>query len=278
MTSMTAMSQDLPKPSPAAEVEQRVGLTDIMVKYSRPSVKGRTIWGDLVAFDEVWRAGANKATMFSTSSDIKVQGKDLPKGDYSMFIIPAKEGEWTVIFNKETELWGAGDYKKENDQLRVMAKTTKSAEMVESLEYRFLTITEKSAMMVMDWENIRLSLEIKADPTDQAMLNINAAIAEASAEDKWKVYRSAAAYARDNGKMNKQGLDWIKQSTELKGDNWYSFWVYADLLAQSKDYKSAIAKAEKAIEIGTKDAKAKNEDFSYTSRIQADIDEWKLMK
>ena len=276
--SFASQAQELPKPSPSAEIEQRIGLTDIKVQYSRPGVKGRTIWGELVKFDEVWRAGANKATFFSTTADIKIQGKDLPKGDYSVFIIPAKTGDWTVIFNKETELWGEGDYKKEDDQLRVMAKASKSSEMIERLEYRFMNVDEKSGTFVMDWENTRLSMNIDANPAAQAMENITAAINEAKEEDKWKVYRSAAAYARDNGSMNKEGLEWIKQSTELKSDNWYSFWVYADLLALSKDYKSAIAKAEKSIQIGQEEAKADDSEFSYQSRIQADIDEWKSMK
>ena len=271
-------AQELPKPSPSAEIEQRIGLTDITVKYSRPGVKGRTIWGELVKFDDVWRAGANKATFFSTSADIKVQGKELPKGDYSVFIIPSKAGDWTVIFNKETELWGAGDYKMEDDQLRVMAKASKSSEMVERLEYRFMNVDEKSGMFVMDWENTRLSVKIDADPSKQAMANITTAINESSAEDKWKVYRSAAAYARDNGNMTKEGLEWIKQSTELKADNWYSFWIYADLHALNKDYTSAIAMAERSIQIGKDGAKANDSEFSYESRIQADIDEWKSMK
>lgn len=276
--SISSQAQELPKPSPSAEIEQRIGLTDINVLYSRPGVKGRTIWGELVKFDEVWRAGANKATMFSTSADIKIQGKELPKGDYSLFIIPAKEGDWTVIFNKETELWGAGDYKKEQDQLRVMAKMSKSPEMMERLEYRFMSVDEKSGQLVLDWENARLSMQIEADPSKQVMENINVAISESKEEDKWKIYRSAAAFARDNGSMTKEGLEWIKKSTELKADNWYSFWVYADLHALNKDYKSAILMAEKSMKIGQEGAKADDSEFSYQSRIQADIDEWESMK
>lgn len=277
-TSLALRAQELPKPSPSAGIWQRIGLTDLKVQYSSPGVKGRTIWGELVKFEEVWRAGANKATLFSTNADITIQGKNLPKGEYSVFIIPAKIGDWMVIFNKDTELWGEGDYKKEEDQLRVTAKASKSSEMVERLEYRFIDVDENSGTFVLDWENIRLSMNIDANPTEQALANITAAISETKEEDRWKVYRTAAAYARDNGNMNNKGLEWIKQCTELKGDNWYSFWIYADLLALSKDYKSAIIQAEKSIQIGQKEAKADDSKFSYQSKIQADIDEWKSMK
>ena len=270
----TAQAQDLPKPSPAAEIEQRVGLTDIEVSYSRPGVKGRTIWGDLVPFNELWRAGANKATQFSTSTDITIQGKTLPAGDYSFFILPSDKGDWMAVFNKETELWGTGDYKKEDDQLRVKMVKSAAPEMVERLEYHFINLGDESVDFVMDWEKIRLSLTIEVDPAKQALANIEKALAESEDGDKWKVYRSAAAYARDQNNMTEQGLKWIEQSVKLKNDNWYSYWVYADLYAQSKKFDKAMEMGNKAIEVG----KAGSPEFSYTDRIQADIDEWKSKK
>lgn len=261
-------AQDLPKPSPSAMVEQTVGLTDIAVTYSRPGVNDRAIWGELVPYDEVWRAGANKATLFSISADIKIEGKTLAKGDYSLFILPKKDGLWTLIWNKETELWGSGDYKEENDALRIDVPAEAIECGSERLEYRFIDVDMSTAQFAMDWAGKRVQVMISADPTAQVKANIATAIEESKDEDLWRVYRNAASYAEDNS-MTKEGLEWITNSVELKNDNWYSYWVYANLLAQNNELKKAIEMGKKSIKIGKE-----GENFSYEGRIQADIDAW----
>src|SRR5688572_33427981 len=107
LAALTSTAQDLPQPSPKGEVEQVVGLTKIEVEYSRPSVKGRKIFGDLVPFGAVWRAGANKCTIIETSGPILIEGRELPAGKYSMFAIPTRDS-WVLIYNRNTELWGHG--------------------------------------------------------------------------------------------------------------------------------------------------------------------------
>jgi hypothetical protein len=101
-------AQEMPAPSPAAMVMQRVGLTDITIEYSRPGVKSRMIFGDLVPYNKLWRTGANKATLIKLSTDAKINGQEIKAGSYSIFTIPGEE-EWVVIFNKDTELWGTGN-------------------------------------------------------------------------------------------------------------------------------------------------------------------------
>jgi tetratricopeptide (TPR) repeat protein len=273
-TSITVQAQELPKPSPSATVTQTVGLTDISVVYSRPGVKNRTIWGDLVPYGKMWRAGANKATMFSTSADIIIANQQLPKGEYSLFIIPEENAEWTVIFNKETELWGTGEYDEAMDKMRITVAPAESADMTERLEFRFSDVDMSSAVFSLNWEKIQLNIAISADPTQQAITNIENALSDSKEENKWKVYRSGASYARDVN-MTKKGLEWIQKSVELNGSNWYSYWVYASLLAQNNEFKKATEMASKSIKIGTEEAKAKSETFSYEARIQADIDSWK---
>lgn len=267
--SLSTFAQDLPKPSPAAKVEQRVGLTDISVEYARPGVNGRMIWGGLVPYGEIWRAGANKATKFSTSNDILINGNALSAGDYSLFIVPENGGDWSVIFNKETELWGAGNLKPEENALQIEVSPEIIEWSSERLEYHFTDVNMKAAELSMDWAGMRLTMMIEADPMDQAIANITQALEEAEEGDKWKVYRTAASFAEDN-EMTAKGLKWIEASVALK-DNWYSYWVYAGLLAQNGDNAGAIEKAQKAIALG----KAESEDFSYEERIQADIDGWK---
>lgn len=123
------------KPSPAKTAEGMVGDAKITINYSSPAVKGRVIWGDLVPFNEVWRAGANEATTFTTTADIMVQGEKLPAGTYGFFIIPSESGQSTFIFNKVAQQWGAFNYDSKEDVLRVSVPSGESATMEERLVY-----------------------------------------------------------------------------------------------------------------------------------------------
>ncbi|MEX2597832.1 MAG: hypothetical protein WEC59_12985, partial [Salibacteraceae bacterium] len=144
----------------------------------------------------------------------------------------------------------------------------------ERMEFHFIDVDMNNATLVMDWAGIRLSLKVEADPTKQVMINIENALADAEEDDRWMVLRNAASFARDT-KMTKEGLTWITESVKLKNDNWYSYWVYAQLLAQNGENKDAVSKAEKSIEIGLADAKESGSPFNYEERIKADIASWK---
>jgi len=267
-----ALAQELPKPSPAAKVEQRVGLTDITVEYSRPGVKDRVIWGELVAYDEVWRAGANKATKLETTSDIKVNGNVLPKGSYAVFITPSERGPWTIAFNKNTEQWGTSEYNADENAFTTTSLARDVDHASERLEFHFTDVDMDGATLTMTWAGKEIDLTIEADPTEQAYTNIAKAIEEAEEDKKWRVYRSAASYAETVGNT-KQGLEWIKMSTDLH-ESWYSYWVYAELLASSGDNEGAVSKAKMAIEIGERVAKEEGNTFGYTDRINEDIAKW----
>ena len=147
-----AIAQDLPQPSPAASVSQTIGLTEVEVVYSRPGAKGRTIFGDLVPYGEVWRTGANKATAITFSNDVTIDDKKVKAGTYSVFTKPGKK-EWTVMFNSETELWGAGNYSSDNDVAVVKVKAAKMADEEESFTIGFTNISDEGADMYMRWEN-----------------------------------------------------------------------------------------------------------------------------
>jgi hypothetical protein len=135
------------RPSPPAQATATVDGKTITIDYSQPSVKGRKIWGELVPYGQVWRAGANETTAFTLSADATVEGKKLPAGKYAFFVIP-NEKEWTIIFNK-TIKWGAFSYKQEEDVLRVSVPTKKSKVFAEKLTY---TITPKGVVSLA-WEN-----------------------------------------------------------------------------------------------------------------------------
>lgn len=155
--SVNAFAQEAKKPaSPAMTETGKIKDANITIAYSSPSVKGRTVWGDLVAYDKVWRAGANDATTFETSKDITVQGKKLPAGKYSFFLIPKESGTWTAVFNKESKQWGAYKYEESKDALRVDVKTKALPATQESLVYKM-----NSKGFTMDWDKISVPVEIK---------------------------------------------------------------------------------------------------------------------
>ena len=146
--------------SPAATATGTIGAANLTIKYSSPSVKGRAIWGGLVPYDKVWRAGANTATSIENDKDLKVEGKALPAGKYSIYAIPG-EKEWTIIFNSQTGQWGVKSATESSldptkDVLRVTVKSKKSASMNERLVY---TINDKG--IVLSWENLDVPVSIK---------------------------------------------------------------------------------------------------------------------
>jgi hypothetical protein len=148
------------RPSPPGTATGKIGDATITINYSSPAVKGRQIWGSLVPYDKVWRAGANEATIFETDKDIKVEGKPLPAGKYSLYAIPG-ENEWTIIFNSATGQWGikrTGETTREEakDVLDVKVKPRKSPTMNERLVYE---VTKKG--FVLRWENLEVPVSIK---------------------------------------------------------------------------------------------------------------------
>jgi hypothetical protein len=145
--------------SPKAEVMQTVGFTDIKIIYSRPGVKNRTIWGKLVPFDAVWRAGANEATKFIFSTDVYVEGRLLIKGAYSFFAIPGKK-EWTLIFNKVADQWGAFEYNETQDALRLKVKPEKG-NWQEWLAYTITKTSDTSAIIRLEWEKLRIPFKVE---------------------------------------------------------------------------------------------------------------------
>lgn len=145
--------------SPKASVMQTVGFTDIIVSYSRPGVKGREIWGKLVPYGKVWRAGADEATKITFSTDVTIEGKKLAAGTYSLFAIPG-EKEWTIIFNKVADQWGAFEYNEAEDALRIKVKPLTN-KFYEWLSYSFLKKSENSAVLELEWDKLRVPFEIK---------------------------------------------------------------------------------------------------------------------
>lgn len=155
MTTM-AIAQDKKPASPAATATGKIDGATITINYSSPSVKGRTIWGELVPYGKVWRAGANAPTTIETDKDLEIEGKDLPAGKYAVYVIPEKD-EATLIFGKDPAI-GANKYTEGNDQLRVKVKTKKADKFMEGLTY----MVEKNKIVLV-WENVAIPLKVKKD-------------------------------------------------------------------------------------------------------------------
>lgn len=254
---------DLPLPSPHAKVSQVVGLTEISVEYSSPGVKGRKIWGDVVPYDKMWRAGANQATKVTFSRNVTVAGKPVPGGSYAFFVIPSKD-TWTVVLNKKAEQSGTGrDYKMEEDLLRVSLKPH-SAPFRERLAYLVTDFTDDKASLDLEWEKLRLSIPIAVDTSTEALANISNAL-----DNAWRTYANAARYMLETKKDYETGLKYVDQSLALKED-WFNVWVKARLLAAKGDLKDARAAGDKAYELGRK-----SDNFFLEGEVKKTLAEWK---
>ncbi len=147
--------------SPKAKVEQVVGFTTVTIDYSRPGVKGREIWGGLVPYNVVWRAGANEATKIIFSNDVTINGKKLKAGSYGFFTIPTKD-KWTIIFNRVADQWGAFEYNEEEDVLRLQVNPeTKSECWQEWLAYTITKTSDKSAIVRLEWEKLKIPFTVE---------------------------------------------------------------------------------------------------------------------
>ncbi len=148
--------------SPKALVEQTVGYTDVKIEYNRPGVKGRTIWGSLVPYNTVWRAGANEATKITFSTDVKIDGKKLKAGSYSFFAIPTIK-TWTLIFNKVANQWGAFEYNDVEDALRIEVTPMQNDCWQEWLAYTISKSSDKKAVVMLEWEKIKVPFNVEVE-------------------------------------------------------------------------------------------------------------------
>jgi hypothetical protein len=248
----TAQAQlKVPAPSPVCTIKQNFALSDITIEYSRPSAKGRTIFGDLVPYDKMWRTGANASTKITFGEDVKLEGNLVPAGTYSFYTIPGKT-EWTVVINKNTTNWGVDGYKQEEDVVRFKVKPTSVMAPVETFTMNIADLTTNSARIELSWEKTRVSVNVTADIDAKIMKSIETALAPA---DK-RPYFQAANYYYENDKDMVKALEWANKAMELNPDAFWIVHLKAKIQLKQKDYKGAIASAEKSMEMAKKDGHA----------------------
>ena len=198
-----------PEASPHARVEQSVGLTELSVDYHRPAVREREIYGDLVPYGEVWRAGANENTVFETSTEIMVEGQTLPAGRYGLHTIPG-ESEWTVIFSTMADAWGSYSYDPEEDALRVTVTPT-SAPHAERLAYRFDMPGGDGATLVLHWQRLAVPVSITVNTPAVVLASMEREL-RGIPRFFWEGWNQIAQYALDNEMRTDEALAWVETS------------------------------------------------------------------
>lgn len=251
---LKAQTIKMPAASPLQTVKQEFALSEISVVYSRPAVKGRKVMGDLVPFNnEVWRTGANQPTKITFGEDVKIAGNDVPKGEYALYTIPAKD-EWTIILSKNTALWGSMGYKQSDDLLRFKAKPVTLPYDVESFTILFANVKPQSLDVQLMWEKTSVSFTVNADINTRIMKQIETAMAPTDR----RPYYEAAYYYFDNGQDLKQALEWASKAVEQGPEKYWMEYLKAKIQLKMGDKKGAIVSATNSI----KSAKAqKNADY-----------------
>lgn len=199
----------LPEASQRASVSQRIGLTDITVSYHRPLINGRKVWGDLVPWGQVWRAGANENTTITFTDPVTVEGKALAKGVYGLHMIPGPEN-WIVIFTKNSSAWGSFTYKQDEDALRVTVKA-KPSEMHEALVYDFDDLQPDSVAVNMRWEKLAVPFHVAVDAKETTMSSLRDQL-RGGLQYTWEGWAEAANYSLTNKTHLDEGLQWADKA------------------------------------------------------------------
>jgi hypothetical protein len=267
--SSAAAQLNLPRPSPKATISQTVGVSDVTITYSRPSLRGRAIWGALVPWEKVWRTGANEVTTISVTDDVLVEGQKLAAGTYSLHSIPG-QSEWTFIFNKAVPPSGYS-YDAAQDALRIKVKPQSSTHSHELLTFEIPTVSEEAAEVALLWEKVRVPFRLAVDTDAYVLANAREAVAKAEADD-WRTSFQAANYAHQAELKWPEATSWIDRSIAANA-NYTNLGLKARMLARQGKTSEAIQVGKRAVEAGK--ASAQKVDTASMEKLLA---EWSAKK
>ncbi|MBN7816176.1 DUF2911 domain-containing protein [Algoriphagus pacificus] len=250
-----AQQIQMPQASPSAKIAQKIGLTDVTVDYSRPSTKGRKIFGELVPYGSIWRTGANGATVINFSTDVIIDGKTVPQGQYALYTIPNKN-TWTVILSKNTKLWGAIGYNPEEDLMRFEITPSKTSRKYETFEISFNNMTDTGADLTMKWEQTRAEFHITMDADPIVMAQIKEFVLDKETTDPSLLYEASNYYLNTGRDLN-QAYSWIQESVESDPKYW-TYHLKAKIEAALGMKTEAIDSAKESMEMAEE---AKNPDY-----------------
>lgn len=268
-TFMVQAQIQTPAPSPAAKVEQKIGLTDVTVEYSRPSKKGRVIYGDLVPFDATWRTGANAATKITFSDDVTFGGAEVKKGSYALLTKPGMKS-WSVMLYPHTSTSYGSYLESDVEPITIMVEPITMPEgiSVETFMMGFDDLNNHGGVLYMLWDRTFVPVTIKVNTDKTVEANIAKVMGGPSAQE----YFAAASYYYAEKKDMKKALEWVNTSIEKGYERYWVLRTKSLIQAELGDKKGAIVTASKSLEMAKKD-----DDAAYVKMNEASIAEWKKM-
>lgn len=249
-TAAFAQGIKMPSPSPAQSLKQDFSLSSVEVKYSRPIVKGRKIFGDIVPFGKLWRTGANSPTTITFGEDVKIAGQGLKAGTYQLLTIPS-QFSWEIIFNKGTN--GVFNYKPEEDVLKVKIATSVLTQSVESFTINFANVVSNKLDLVLTWDKVSVSVPVETDIDAKIVSSIEKAMATDT-----RPYFESASYYFETGRDLNKALEWVTKAVEANSNAYWIWHLQAKIQAKLGNKAGAKASAEKSMALAKE---GKNEDY-----------------
>ncbi len=241
-----------PDASPAATLKQRVGVTDVEISYNRPGMKGRTVFGGLVPYGEIWRTGANTATKLTFSTDVKLNGTAIPAGTYELFTIPGKT-EWMIIIHKNMSQWGSYAYDQKNDVARFKVTPSTLGSAVETMAFGLSDVHNDSATLYISWEKTRVPMKLEVDVVGTLVPQIEAAMA---APEGKKPYFAAAMFYYENNLDLKKAAAWMDAAIAEQPNQMWMIYRKGLILAKAGDKAGALAAAQQSLDLVKNDPKS----------------------
>jgi hypothetical protein len=260
LTLSTAQAQGLriPAASPAQTVKQAFGLGDISIEYSRPLVRNRVIFGELVPYGKIWRTGANSATKLTFTEDVTFGGQPVKAGTYALYTIPGKSS-WKIMLYSDLTLGGnVADYNKDKEVLRIEATPKYTDHKVESFSINLDKVKATTATLELSWDYVRVPVKITTEIDGKVMKSIDASLAADT-----RPYYQAASYYYDNGKDLKKAAEWIQKAVEQYPKAYWVRMLQAKIQLKNGDRKAAVASAEEVVRLATE---GKNDDYVKMGR------------
>lgn len=257
-----------PPKSPHATVTQQVGLGEIVLDYSRPSVRDREVFGTLEAWDVVWRTGANASTKITLDQDATFGGEAVKAGTYAIYTIPTKGADWTFILSNQTELWGAGGYDPAKDALRIMVKPTMLTTTHETLTIDFQGFHANGADLVIAWADTHLSIPMMVDTDTKMMQTIDEKVRKATGEVTARTYFDAAMFMIDKKANLEEASGWMDKANEMQPGMFWMMFQQADLALTMGDTDKARRVGMEALKAAKAAKESERGDFGYTERLE----------
>lgn len=258
-----AQTLKVPAPSPLQTLKQNFALGEISIEYSRPLVKDRVIFGDLVPYGKIWRTGANASAKITFTDEVKLEGVQVLPGTYALYTIPGKD-TWEVMLYKDLNLGGdVAGYKTENEVLRLKVKPAALSELTESFTIQINNVKSNNCRIDLSWEKTRVSLAVSADIDERIMKNIDKALSVDG-----RPYYQSANYYYENNKDLVKALEWINKAVEQNPKGYWIMLLKAKIQLKAGDKKGAAESAGKTIELAQE---AQSDDYvKMAEKIIAD--------